>query len=107
VQDNGLKLANKWRGKAYVNPPFTSYEQWQFVNRAIDEVENEQVLQRKGMLLESRHLLSPVTSWPGKHFLNLPLNMNLCISSNVYAQHVPTGALKNRHAEAAKILQSS
>lgn len=44
IQDNGLKLSNKWKGMAYVNPPFTPYEQWQFVNRAIDEVENGRVL---------------------------------------------------------------
>ena len=43
VQDNGLKLSNRWKGMVYVNPPFTTYGQWQFVNRAIDEVENGKV----------------------------------------------------------------
>ncbi len=43
TQDNGLKLSNRWKGKVYVNPPFTTYGQWQFVNRAIDEVENGKV----------------------------------------------------------------
>jgi hypothetical protein len=42
--DNGLKLTNHWAGYYIIlNPDFSSQIQWRFVNRAIDEVENESV----------------------------------------------------------------
>ncbi|KAK9808905.1 hypothetical protein WJX72_006126 [[Myrmecia] bisecta] len=43
-QLNGLKLSNSWAGYHIVlNPDFGAQTQWRFVNRAIDEVENDQV----------------------------------------------------------------
>eukprot|EP00803_Ostreobium_quekettii_P007813 evm.model.scf_2610.3 EVM.evm.TU.scf_2610.3 scf_2610:18492-21531(+) len=42
--DNGLKLSNSWAGfHVLLNPDYKSQIQWRFVNRAIDEVENEAV----------------------------------------------------------------
>lgn len=44
LQDNGLKLSNSWSGYHIVlNPDFSANVQWRFVNRAIDEVENQRV----------------------------------------------------------------
>ena len=44
MQMNGLKLSNSWAGYLILlNPPYTAATQWRFVNRAIDEVENDQV----------------------------------------------------------------
>ena len=41
---NGLKLSNSWAGYLILlNPPYTAAAQWRFVNRAIDEVENDRV----------------------------------------------------------------
>ena len=41
---NGLKLSNSWEGfLILLNPPYTAATQWRFVNRAIDEVENDKV----------------------------------------------------------------
>lgn len=46
---NGLKLSNSWAGYLILlNPPYTAATQWRFVNRAIDEVENDQVAQPPG-----------------------------------------------------------
>lgn len=43
-QDNGLKLENSWAGQyVLLNPDFSAQVQWRFVNRAIDEVENDSV----------------------------------------------------------------
>ena len=45
-QINGLKLSNSWAGyQILLNPDFKAAIQWRFVNRAIDEVENDQVRQ--------------------------------------------------------------
>jgi len=45
MQMNGLKLSNSWAGYSILlNPPYTAAAQWRFVNRAIDEVENDNVL---------------------------------------------------------------
>lgn len=44
LQDNGLKLSNSWSGYHIIlNPDFSANVQWRFVNRAIDEVENQRV----------------------------------------------------------------
>ena len=44
MQDNGLKLSNSWAGYHIIlNPDFSANVQWRFVNRAIDEVENQRV----------------------------------------------------------------
>lgn len=41
---NGLKISNSWTGYlVLLNPPYTAAAQWRFVNRAIDEVENDRV----------------------------------------------------------------
>jgi len=42
--DNGLKASNSWAGHYIVlNPEFKAQVQWRFINRAIDEVENDRV----------------------------------------------------------------
>ncbi|CAD7702759.1 unnamed protein product, partial [Ostreobium quekettii] len=42
--DNGLKLSNSWTGYYVIlNPEYKAQVQWRFVNRAIDEVENDRV----------------------------------------------------------------
>eukprot|EP00210_Caulerpa_lentillifera_P002266 g2176.t1 len=42
--DNGLKLSNSWAGYYIIlNPDYKSQVQWRFVNRAVDEVENDRV----------------------------------------------------------------
>ena len=42
--DNGLKASNAWAGYYIVlNPEFKAQVQWRFINRAIDEVENDRV----------------------------------------------------------------
>ncbi|KAK9867491.1 hypothetical protein WJX84_009338 [Apatococcus fuscideae] len=52
-QDNGLKLSNSWSGYHIIlNPDFSANVQWRFVNRAIDEVENQRV---PGVLLMVRN----------------------------------------------------
>ena len=43
-RDDGLRLANSWAGKfVLLNPDYSAQVQWRFVNRAIDEVENDRV----------------------------------------------------------------
>ena len=45
VQANGLKLSNSWAGyHILLNPDYSAQILWRFVNRAIDEVENDRVL---------------------------------------------------------------
>ena len=45
LQENGLKLSNSWAGyHILLNPDYGAQVLWRFVNRAIDEVENHQVL---------------------------------------------------------------
>ncbi|GMH33587.1 hypothetical protein BSKO_01421 [Bryopsis sp. KO-2023] len=42
--DNGLKKSNSWSGHHIIlNPDYKAQVQWRFVNRAIDEVENDRV----------------------------------------------------------------
>jgi hypothetical protein len=44
VQLNGLLLSNSWAGyHVLLNPDYSAATQWRFVNRAIDEVENNRV----------------------------------------------------------------
>jgi hypothetical protein len=44
AQMNGLLLGNAWAGHhVLLNPDYASATQWRFVNRAIDEVENDAV----------------------------------------------------------------
>lgn len=43
-QDNGLKMSNSWAGfHIILNPEYSQQILWRFVNRAIDEVENDRV----------------------------------------------------------------
>lgn len=45
MQLNGLKLSNSWAGyHILLNPDYSAQILWRFVNRAIDEVENDRVL---------------------------------------------------------------
>ena len=45
LQANGLKLSNSWAGyHILLNPDYSAQILWRFVNRAIDEVENDRVL---------------------------------------------------------------
>lgn len=44
LQMNGLLVANSWAGyHVLLNPDYSAAMQWRFVNRAIDEVENDRV----------------------------------------------------------------
>ena len=44
LQANGLLTSNSWAGyHVLLNPEYSGSTQWRFVNRAIDEVENDQV----------------------------------------------------------------
>ena len=44
LQMNGLLLSNSWAGyHMLLNPDYKAAVQWRFVNRAIDEVENDSV----------------------------------------------------------------
>ena len=44
AQANGLLVSNSWAGfHVLLNPDYSSATQWRFVNRAIDEVENDKV----------------------------------------------------------------
>ena len=44
LQMNGLLLSNVWAGyHLLLNPDYKAAVQWRFVNRAIDEVENDGV----------------------------------------------------------------
>jgi hypothetical protein len=44
LQDDGLRLCNSWAGfHVLLNPDYSAQTQWRFVNRAIDEVENDRV----------------------------------------------------------------
>lgn len=41
---NGLLMSNSWAGyHMLLNPDYKAAVQWRFVNRAIDEVENDSV----------------------------------------------------------------
>lgn len=41
---NGLLMSNSWAGyHILLNPDYSAATQWRFVNRAIDEVENDRV----------------------------------------------------------------
>lgn len=43
-RDDGLRLCNSWAGfHVLLNPDYSAQTQWRFVNRAIDEVENNRV----------------------------------------------------------------
>ena len=43
-QTNGLLMSNSWAGyHVLLNPDYSAATQWRFVNRAIDEVENDRV----------------------------------------------------------------
>ena len=43
LQANGLLTSNSWAGyHVLLNPEYSGSTQWRFVNRAIDEVENDQ-----------------------------------------------------------------
>ena len=44
LQMNGLLMSNSWAGfHVLLNPDYSAATQWRFVNRAIDEVENDRV----------------------------------------------------------------
>ena len=44
MQANGLLTSNSWAGYyVLLNPEYSGSTQWRFVNRAIDEVENDRV----------------------------------------------------------------
>ena len=44
LQANGLLTSNSWAGyHVLLNPEYSGSTQWRFVNRAIDEVENDRV----------------------------------------------------------------
>ena len=44
LQANGLLTSNSWAGYyVLLNPEYSGSTQWRFVNRAIDEVENDRV----------------------------------------------------------------
>ena len=46
LQANGLLTSNSWAGyHVLLNPEYSGSTQWRFVNRAIDEVENDQARQ--------------------------------------------------------------
>lgn len=73
LQMNGLKLTNSWAGYAVLlNPPYTAASQWRFVNRAIDEVENDRV--------QSAPTLSPSLTAFHMHF---SVFIRLCIAVDV------------------------
>lgn len=58
---NGLKLSNSWAGHlVLLNPPYTAATQWRFVNRAIDEVENDQVLRLSPPVVQPQFALNKV-----------------------------------------------
>ena len=72
LQMNGLKLSNSWAGYLILlNPPYTAAAQWRFVNRAIDEVENDRVCSQTAQLL--RHIYN-------RHWINT-IGIELYLSS--------------------------
>ena len=55
LQENGLKLSNSWAGyHVLLNPDYSAQILWRFVNRAIDEVENNQARTSVDMSWSSR-----------------------------------------------------
>ncbi len=55
LQMNGLLLSNSWAGyHMLLNPDYKAAVQWRFVNRAIDEVENDSVRARASVPQSAR-----------------------------------------------------
>ena len=53
IQANGLLTSNSWAGyHVLLNPEYSGSTQWRFVNRAIDEVENDRVRSLHALLTE-------------------------------------------------------
>ena len=67
MQLNGLLTSNSWAGyHILLNPDYSAATQWRFVNRAIDEVENDRV----------RRTTPPQTRASGHHLLVMPFHLD-------------------------------
>ena len=65
LQDDGLRLSNSWEGfYVLLNPDYSAQTQWRFVNRAIDEVENDKVRCRAAPAGAAQRMI--------RHFLDHP-----------------------------------
>ncbi len=62
---NGLLLSNSWAGfYMLLNPDYKAAVQWRFVNRAIDEVENDSVRARASVPQSARLTVRAVHACP-------------------------------------------
>ena len=76
IQANGLLTSNSWAGyHVLLNPEYSGSTQWRFVNRAIDEVENDRVCSLLLYRLPSHSLCHRCVTSIGLIHLSSPLMM--------------------------------